>query len=187
MIEVMLPAFDRKDKDYYALQIMNYIYGGAGFGSRLMETAREQRGLTYGIYSSTQDYRHTDTINISTSTKNESATEMLSIIRNEMLKMQSEKIVEKTLSDAKSYIIGSMPLALSSTANIADMVLGLREDDLPIDYLDHVADYMNAVTSDDIQRVAKRILNPEAMTIVLVGKPVNIDNVHVVKELPNVQ
>lgn len=187
MIQIMLPAFGRKDKDYYALQMMNYIYGGAGFGSRLMENAREKKGLTYGIYSGVQDYRHTDTLSISTSTKNESAAEMLSIIRAEMTRMQNEKVTDKELSDAKSFIVGSMPLALDSTEDIAGMVLNLREEELPIDYLDHFADYMRAVTVDDIQRVAKRVLQPESMTTVLVGKPAEIQNAEVVKELPNVQ
>ncbi len=187
MVQVMLPAFDRKDKDYYALQMMNYIYGGAGFGSRLMEEAREKKGLTYGIYSGVQDYRHADMLNITTSTKNDSAAEMLSIIRAQMTALQTNKVSEKELADAKSFIIGSMPLALSSTENIAEMVLGLRADDLPIDYLDHFADYMRAVTADDVQRVAKRVLEPKAMTTVLVGKPVGMSDVEIVKELPNVQ
>lgn len=187
ILQATLPAFDRKDKDYYALQMMNYIYGGAGFGSRLMDTAREKRGLTYGIYSSVQDYRHVDVMNISTSTKNESAKEMLAIIRDEMTRMQKEPVSAKELEDAKSFIIGSMPLALSSTDAIAEMVLGLRADDLPIDYLDRFADYMRAVTADDIQRVAGRVLKADTMTTVLVGKPVNIEQAEIVKELPNVQ
>lgn len=187
MLQIMLPAFDRKDKDYYALQMMNYIFGGAGFGSRLMENAREKNGLTYGIYSGVQDYHHTDVLNVTTSTKNESADDMISIIRNEMIRMQNEKVTDKELADAKSFIIGSMPLALDSTEDIAGMVLNLREDGLAIDYLDHYADYMRAVTSDDILRVAKRVLKPEAMTTALVGKPSEIQNVEVVKELPNVQ
>ncbi|PZQ45384.1 MAG: insulinase family protein [Micavibrio aeruginosavorus] len=186
-IEVMLPAFDHKDKDYYALELMNYIYGGAGFGSRLMETAREQRGLTYGIYSGTQDYRHTDALNVSTSTKTASTQEMLTIIKDEMVKMQNTPVDAKELQDAKSYITGSMPLALSSTDKIAAMILQLRVDSLPIDYLDHFADYINAVTPEDILRVSKRILKPELATTVLVGKPENIQNVITVKELPNVQ
>ena len=187
MVQIMVPAFDRKDKDYYALQMMNYIYGGGGFGSRLMEAAREKRGLTYGIYSGIQDYRHTDTLNITTSTKTESTAEMLSIIRDEMTRMQNEKVSDKELADAKSFIIGSMPLALDSTEDIAGMVLNIRDENLPIDYLDHFADYMRAVTADDVQRVAKRVLKPETMTTVLVGKPAGIPNVQVVKELPNVQ
>lgn len=187
IIQAALPAFDRKDKDYYALQMMNYIYGGGGFGSRLMNNAREKQGLTYGIYSSVQDYRHADMLTIMTSTKTDSTDKMLSIIRGEMAKMQNEKVTEKELSDAKSFIIGSMPLALDSTEAIADMVLGLRADDLPIDYLDHFADYMRAVTADDVLRVAKRILKPEAMTTIMVGSPSEIKNVTVVEELPNVK
>lgn len=187
IVQVNLPAFDRKDPDYYALQIMNYIYGGGGFGSRLMDKAREQRGLTYGIYSSVQDYRHADILNISTSTKNASAKDILSIIREEMIRMNQEPVSDTELENAKSFIIGSMPLALSSTDNIADMVLGLRADDLPIDYLDRFADYMRAVTAEDIRRVAGRVLKPDTMTTVLVGKPESIEQAEIVKVLPNVQ
>lgn len=187
IVQVALPAFDRKDKDYYALQMLNYIYGGAGFGSRLMENAREKKGLTYGIYSAVQDYRHADLITVSTSTKNESAGEMLAIIRDEMTRLHTETVSARELEDAKAYITGSMPLALSSTDAIAEMVLGLRADDLPIDYLDRYADYMRAVTEDDIQRVARRVLQPGAMTTILVGTPENIQEAQSVKELPNVR
>lgn len=187
MIEIMLPAFDHKDPDYYALQVMNYVYGGAGFGSRLMESAREKRGLTYGIYTTLLNYRHADALSISTSTKTKSTEEMLSIIRAEMIRLQTEKIDEKELSDAKSYITGSMPLALDSTEDIADVVLNLRGNGLPINYLDHFAENINAVTADDVQRVARRVLNPGSMVVVMVGKPENINDVQIVKELPNVQ
>ncbi len=186
-IEIMMPSFDNKDKDFLALKLVNYIYGGAGFGSRLMETVREKGGLTYGIYSSLQDYRHGDLLSVSTSTKNESAAEMLSLIQTEMTKLQNTPVNAKELKDAKSYLTGSMPLALTSTDEIADMILSLQFQDLPIDYLDHYADYINAVTSADIQRVAKRVLNPASMVIALVGKPTKIDNAETVKELPNVQ
>lgn len=187
MIEVMLPAFDNKDKDFYALQVLNYVYGGAGFGSRLMEEAREKRGLTYGIFSNLLDFRHTDAMGISVSTKNESAGEVLDIIRAQMTRLQNEKVSDKELSDAKSYITGSMPLALTSTDDIAGMMLSLRATDLPIDYLDGYADKIRAVSADDIQRVAKRVLTPENMVVALVGKPAGITNVNVIKELPNVQ
>lgn len=187
MVDILLPALGRKDKDYYALQVMNHIYGGAGFGSRLMEEAREKRGLTYGIYSGILNMRHADTISISGSTKNESTAEMLSLIGAEMKKMQDTPVSQKELSDAVSYITGSMPLALTSTESVANVVLGLRAAGQPIDYLDHYAANIRAVTPADIQRVAKRILKPEAMTTVLVGKPVNIPTAQTVKELPNVQ
>lgn len=187
MVEILLPAFDNKDPDYYAQQVLNYIYGGAGFGSRLMEEAREKNGLTYGIYSGVQDYRHNDAMAISTSTKNGSAKQMLDIIAAEMVRLQNEPVGTKELEDAKSYIIGSMPLSLSSSEQISGMMMTLRARGLPANHLDTVADKIRALTPADLQRVAKRVLKPEGMVTILVGKPENLTNVEIVKELPNVQ
>ena len=104
-----------------------------------------------------------------------------------MTNLQNTPVGDKELKDAKSYLTGSMPLALTSTDEIADMILSLQFQDLPIDYLDHYADYINSVTPADIERVAKRVLNPASMVTALVGKPEKIDNAEIVKELPNVQ
>lgn len=187
MVEIMLPAFDSRDKDYYTQQVLNYIYGGGGFGSRLMEEVREKNGLTYGIYSSVVDQRHNDAMSISTSTKNGSVKQVIDIVKAEMLRLQNEPVAAKELDDAKSYLIGSMPLSLTSSAQIAGMMLSIRARGLPIDYLDKLAGNIRAVTPEDLQRVAKRILKPEEAMIVLVGKPESIANAEIVKELPNVQ
>lgn len=187
LTEILIPAFGRKDKDYYALQVMNYVFGGAGFGSRLMEEVREKRGLTYGVYSSLRNFRHLDAISISLSTKNDTAAQAIDVIKAEMHKLENEPISERELNDARAYLIGSMPLALSSTDNIANILLSMQEDELPIDYLDHYAEKINAVTPKDIQRVAVRLLNAQAMTIVMVGDPQNIDNPILIETLPNVQ
>lgn len=187
MIEILLPSFGHTDPDYYALQVMNYILGGGGFGSRLMDEVREKRGLTYGIYSSLQDFRHANMLSISTSTKNENTQNVLKIVRDVMQSMQSAAVSDKELADAKSYIIGSMPLALSSTDQIASITLNLLVNGFPIDYLDNYADKINAVSAADVQRVAARILKPENMMVVLVGKPQGVENATVIESLPNVQ
>ncbi len=187
IIQIMMPAFGRDNPDYYALQVMNYIFGGAGFGSRLMEEVREKRGLSYGIYSSIQTYRHTDTLSIGVSTKNETAAQTLDVIRAEMKNMVNEPVSDHELSDAKAYLTGSMPLTLSSTDNIASLLLSMREEDLPIGYLDHYADKINAVTARDIQRVAVRLLDPESMTTIIIGSPENIAVTHNIEALPNVE
>ena len=187
MIEIALPAFGREDSDYHALQVMNYIFGGGGFGSRLMDEVREKRGLTYGIYSTVNNYRHTDILGISTSTKNESAAEVLKIIRDAMIAMQTTPVGDKELAAAKSYITGSMPLALSSTDQIAGLMLNLRVEGMDIDYLDGFAEKINAVSAADVQRVAKRLLNPDAAVTVLVGKPEKIENATKIESLPNVE
>lgn len=187
VLEILFPALDHTDKDFYTLGLLNYIYGGAGFGSRLMEEARERRGLTYGIYSSIQDYRFADMMGISTSTKNESAQEVIDIVRDQMLRLHNDLVGIKELADAKSYITGSMPLSLTSTDQIASIVLSLRMNGYPIDYLDHYKENIKNITANDVQRVAKRVLDPSRMTIVMVGKPDHIKNATIVKELPNVR
>ena len=186
-IEIAMPSFDVRDQDYHALQVMNYILGGAGFGSRLMDEAREKAGLTYGIYSSLQEFRHADILSISTSTKNEAAGQMLSVIRGEMEKLAQGGVSAQELSDAKSYITGSMPLSLTSTDTIADMMISMRMRGLSSDYLDNFAANIKAVTAEDVQRVAARILKPETMTIALVGQPDPAFPLEEVKELPNVR
>lgn len=186
IIQIMMPAFGRKDSDYYALLVANYIFGGAGFGSRLMEVAREQRGLTYGIYSSVDTYRHTNVLTISTSAKNASAGEILDIIQAEMEKMVTQPVPDQELADAKSYLTGSLPLSLTSTGKISGIMMSLRTEDLPVTYLDQYTAHINEVTPADIQRVAARLLKPESMTTIMVGKPEHIAATKKVDVLPNV-
>jgi len=186
IITAVMPAFDRDNEDYYALRVMNYILGESGFGSRLMEEAREKRGLTYGIYSSVRNYRHLDALMISTSTRNETVPEMLSVIKEEMDKLKTTPVSDQELEDAKSYLIGSLPLALTSTEDISGIMLSLQAEALPPDYLELYADKIRTVTPEDIQRVAKKVLKPEDMLIVMTGSPEGVKASKEVQELPNV-
>jgi len=151
-----------------------------------MEVAREQRGLTYGIYSSVDTYRHTNVLTISTSAKNASAGEILDIIQAEMEKMVTQPVPDQELADAKSYLTGSLPLSLTSTGKISGIMMSLRTEDLPVTYLDQYTAHINEVTPADIQRVAARLLKPESMTTIMVGKPEHIAATKKVDVLPNV-
>lgn len=186
IIEIMQPGIGRDDPDYYAATVMDFILGGSGFGSRLTEEVREKRGLTYGIQTSFYMMDHLKGYTVSTSTRNETAAEVLKLINEEWRKMSVAPPTDKEVADAKSYLIGSLPLALSSSGQIADLLLGLRLEDLPIDYLDRRAAKIDAVTPADVQRVAKRILNPDTLTVVTVGKPENVKADVTVETLPNV-
>ncbi len=187
IISVTLPAMKINDPDYDVLRVMNYILGGGGFGSRLMEEAREKRGLTYGIYSGTAHQNHVDIMKVSTSTKNQSAKEMIDIIKAEMTKITSDPVSENELADAKSYLIGSLLLSMTSTDKVASILASLQADDRPIDYLDEFENKINAVTIDDIQRVAKRVLTSKNMTTIIVGKPEGLSGVIQKDSLPNVE
>lgn len=187
VIEMSQMGINRKDKDYYPAHIMNFILGESGFGSRLMEEIREKRGLTYGIYSYFRQYDETDILHVSTSTVNESVPEMISLIHAEWDKIKAAPVTEEEINDAKSYLIGSLPLSLTSTSSIAAVLLSLQLDDLPIDYLDMRAVKIQAVSIDDIQAVAQRLLDKDSMTTVIVGSPQGIGNAQKITDLPNVE
>lgn len=187
IITSALPSFDRKDPDYYTLIVMNHIFGSSGFGSRLMSEAREKRGLTYGIYSSSSMQDYVSSFEISTSTRNQTAKEIIDIAKEEMEKIKLHPVTAEELKDAKSYITGAMPLSLTSTGRISGTLLSLQLKERPITYLDKFPERINAITPQDIQHVAKRILNPEKMITVMVGSPENLKNIIIKDMLPNVE
>ena len=187
ILQAALPSFDRLDPDYYALRLMNHIFGAGGFGSRLMEEAREKRGLTYGIYSQIYALDKFDGLLISTSTKNDSVEDMRQIINTELQRMANEPVSALELQNAKNYITGSMPLALTSTDKISGILLGLQLNDRPIDYLDQFVKNIDRVMEVDIQRVAQRVLNEEKLLTILVGNPENISDTTLIEKLPNVE
>ena len=94
---------------------------------------------------------------------------------------------EKELSEAKSYLIGSLPLSLTSTGSIANILLSLQLDELPIDYLDTRAEQINSVQVTDIQAAAQRLLDTDKMLTVIVGAPKDLENAETITKLPNVE
>ena len=165
------PGIKRADPDWYAAMVMNYVLGGAGFGSRLMEEVREKRGLSYGVYSYLIPLDHTALVMAGGNTMNAKAGQALDIMRQEWQRMAEGGVTDQELADAKTYLTGSFPLQFSSTQAIARILLSVRRDRLGIDYLDKRDALINAVTREDVQRVAKRLLDPARLLTVLVGRP----------------
>jgi len=187
IIEIIQTGIDRTDPNYQTAQVMNFILGSSGFGSRLTEEIREKRGLTYGIYSYFQNYEATDTMHVSTSTANENVLEMLDLIEAEWDRIIKTPPTDKELESAKSYLIGSLPLSLTSTDRIAGLLLSLQIDALPIDYLDKREQQIKATNAQHVQTTAQRLLNTESFTTILVGKPEGIENAEKIEVLPNVE
>jgi zinc protease len=194
IITLTQSGISRQDEDFYSAYLMNFILGASGFGSRLMEEIREKRGLTYGIYSFFQQQDEAALLSVSTSTANNSVQEMLSLIREEWNKMRLEPVSEEELKQAKAYIIGSLPLSLTSTDSISGVLLSLQLDRLPIDYLDTRAEKINAVSIDDIKAISKRLLDTKEITTIMVGNPPSLTaaaigdhKVNEIAKLPNVE
>jgi len=112
---------------------------------------------------------------------------MISIIRDELRRISQEPVSADELKNAKDYIIGSLPLSLTSTDKISTILLSLQLNDRSINYLDEFSTKINKVTVEDIQRVAADLLDAEKLTTILVGKPENIENIIKIDELQNVE
>ena len=111
----------------------------------------------------------------------------MALIKAEWQKMKDQPISTEELEAAQSYLVGSMPLSLSSTDRIAGMMLSMQTDHLPPDYLDHYAENIEAVTIDDVARVSRRLLTPDKLTVIMVGQPVGIEPTKIIERLPNVE
>lgn len=187
VIQMIMPGIDIKDPDYFAAEVMNFVFGGAGFGSRLMDVIREQRGLTYGVYSGLAGMKYANTVGISSSSKNETAKELIDLSLAEMQKMKETPVSAQELRDAKTFLVGSVPLDLTSTDRISGYMLSFQAEGLPKNYLDIRATGINAVTAEDVRRVAERVLRADKTTTILVGAPEAITPTTTVTTLPNVE
>jgi zinc protease len=165
------PGLKRDDPDYFAATLMNYILGGGGFNSRLTLEVREKRGLAYSVGSYLSPMDHAGLIMGSVGSENARIGQSLDIIREQWVKMRDEGPTEHELADAKTYVDGSYPLNLTSTSRIARTLVQIQYDNLGIDYMDRRKQLINAVTMDDIKRVAQRLLDPAKLLVVVVGEP----------------
>jgi zinc protease len=179
------PGIKRDDPDWFAATVMNYVLGAGSFSSRLMEEIRTKRGLTYGVYSYLVPFQHTALVMAGGSTANANAGKMVELMKAEWQKMRDHGVTQAELDDAKTYLTGSFPLQFTSSSAIADILLQVQRDNLGIDYLDRRSSLIDAVTLEDVQRVAKRLLDPAALLTVVVGQPEGIEPTKTRDDIPS--
>ena len=161
----------RDNPDYYAATVMNRILGGGGFTSRLYQEVRDKRGLAYSVGTSLVPLAHAGLIVGSAGTANERAGETIDVVRDQWRRMAEKGATAEELADAKTYLIGSFPLRFTSNGSIAGILAAMQIYDLGIDYLDRRNALMDGVTLDDVNRVAEDLLDPSALTMIVVGEP----------------
>lgn len=170
------PGIKRDDPDWFAAYVMNYILGGGGFSSRLTEEVREKRGLAYSVYSYLLPMDHAGILMGGVATQNARVKQSLDLIRQELARMAEHGPEASELADAKTYLTGSFPLSLDSTAAIAGLLVAMQADKLGIDYLDRRNALIEAVGMDQVKAAAKRLLDPDTLLIVVVGKPEGVNS-----------
>ncbi|MBI5027108.1 MAG: insulinase family protein [Nitrospirae bacterium] len=159
----------RDNPDYYAVSIANYILGSGGFASRLMQNIRDEKGLAYDVHSFFTTNKEKGAFQVGVQTKNESANAVVAEILKEIKRIREEPISDTELQDARAYLTGSFPLRIDTSRKIADFLVAVEYYGLGLDYIDKYKDYINAVTKDDVLRVAKKYLDPERFALIIVA------------------
>lgn len=162
----------RKDNDFIPAYVLNYIIGGGGFSSRLMEEVREKRGLAYSVYSNLYPYQHGAVFVGHVATKNEAVGQSLAVIEGELRRLAEQGPTAEEFDSARSYLTGAYALRFESSSSIANQLLWIQIEDLGIDYVNRRNVLIEAVTLDDIRAVAKRLIEADRLITTIVGKPV---------------
>jgi zinc protease len=162
----------RDDPDYYALLVMDNVLGvGPGFTDRLSSTLRDRQGLAYTVNASIS----------STATEQPGQfvgyigtfADKYSWVREgflkEVVRIRDEKATEQEVEDAKKYLLGSLPFLLTTNQSVAGLLVAAERYQLGLNYLDQYREKVAAVTVADVQRVAKKHLDPKKLTISVVG------------------
>ncbi len=163
------PGINRGNPDFYALTEMNYILGGGGFASRMLEEIRDKRGLAYSVASFFEPGKYEGSFQTVLQTKNSSAKEAISLVLQQMKRIKEEPVSDKELEGAKKYLIGSFPLRIDTQAKLASVMLQEEYFGLGLDYPQKYPALIRSVSRDDVLRVAKTYLRPENCVKVVVG------------------
>jgi zinc protease len=161
----------RDDPDFFVAFLVNHILGGGSFTSRLYQNIREKRGLAYSISSYLHPMDWAALVAGSGGTANARVGETVTLLREEWNRIAKDGITETELSEAKTFQTGSFPLRFTSSGRIAGMLVWMQLWNRGIDYFDRRNALIEAVTLKDANRVAKRLLNGNKLTVVVVGQP----------------
>ena len=164
----------REDPDFFAAFILNEALGGGRFTARLMSEVREKRGLTYGIGSYLVGLDQAELYLGQFSASNDKVAEAIEVVRAEWSRIATEGLTEQELADTKTYLTGSYPLRFDGNGSIARILVGMQMEGMPIDYAATRNAKIEAVTMQDIKRVAARLYQPEALHFVVVGQPTGL-------------
>jgi zinc protease len=167
-VTVVRPAIQRSDPAYYSGLVANSILGG-GYSARLNAEIRVKRGLSYGAGSSLTARRTTGAFSAKAQTKNESAGEVLELIRSEMARLAQAPAQPEEIKARKSALVGGYGRQLATTDGLADILGDLALYDLPLDELGRYTGRIEAVTPAEVQAFAAKSFSPKEASVIVAG------------------
>jgi len=163
-------GIDRKNPDFYAVAVMNYILGGGGFSSRLVNHIRDEQGLAYDVDSGFEADVMPGPFSVRLQTRNEAANKAIAGVFQELKRIRTEPVSDQELADAKAYLIGSFPLRLDTTGKMAGLLTVVELHGLGLSYFEDYPKAIAAVSKEDVLRAAQKYLNPDLYALVVVAK-----------------
>ena len=168
-IQLGITAIPRNSPDYFPLLVGNYVLGGGGFVSRLMNEVREKRGLAYSVYSYLNPGKNSGFFSAAMQTKKDQAEESVQLLRKTIQEYVENGPTPEELVAAKSNLINGFPLRIDSNSKLLDNISSIAWHDLPLNTLDEWTNQVNQVTQRDIQIALKKYLDMDRMVTVVVG------------------
>jgi zinc protease len=168
-------AITRTSPDYFPMLLMHTILG-ANASSRLFMNLREEKGYTYGAYSSLDARRLSGTFRATAEVRTPVTGASLHEFFFELNRIRDERVPDEELQNAKSYLTGVFPIRIETQDGLVDQLTSVKMFDLPDDYLHTYRESVNAVTAEDVQRVAQQHVTPDRAAIVIVGDAKEIED-----------
>jgi zinc protease len=162
-------GLSRTHPDYYSVTVMNYILGAGGFSSRLMDSIRDKQGLAYGIMSHFDARLMPGSFWVNLQTKTETTNQAITSVLSEIKSIRDIPVSDQELAEAKSFLVGSFPLRFDSTAKLAHVLAQVEFYGLGFEYFSDYPKWIDRVTKEDVQRVARQYLDPKRYALVVVG------------------
>lgn len=158
----------RDDPDYFAQLVMNQVLG-AGASSRVFMNLREEKGYTYGAYTRLDARRDAGDFEATAEVRTAVTADSLKEFFYELDRIRNEDVAEQELNDAKNFLTGVFPIRAETQEGLTNLIVSQELYGLPEDYLNTYRDNVNAITVEDVRRVAGKYIHPDRMSLVIVG------------------
>jgi zinc protease len=169
-IAIGFPTLPRSlDKTYFAMNLANVILGQLGLMGRLGANVRDKQGLAYYASSSFSGGTANSVWSARAGVDPANVPTAIGAILAEVARLRTEPVTAQELADAKSYVVGSLPLAVESLGGVVSLLLSIEKFKLGLDYLERYPGYIEQLTAEDLLQVAANCLDESRLVIGIAG------------------
>ena len=171
-LAVIIPAISRTNPDYHNLLVANYLFGGSGFGSWLMEEIRQKRGLSYSVYSYLTTYQDSGYLRISLQTKNENIDLAKNIISEQIERFKNFEVDDSEINATKEAILRGFEMRTDTNRKILSLISSINHMNLDLDYFENYKKLLIQVNKENIKSALNRSMDFENISVFTVGKTI---------------